>query len=220
MNADTLNRSIALPNWLHDGLIRRFGLTRGSLLASRVSTVYADLLREPSPFVDERERAFAAAEILPLLALYRALLADGATAESAESDVRCLRAQALREQHVRGVWLASHVPGRRHWLRRLVLDEVQSVFPMPTFSTETTEGDGDSITFEVKRCPYGAALAAYGAPELLATFCRLDEIRFERLAQGVTAAPTTGNRADGPCRFCFHLHPDTAALENALETVV
>ena len=78
------------------------------------------------------------------------------------------------------------------------------------------EDGGDRLTFAVKRCLYRAALAAYGAPELTATFCRFDEIRFERLANAVTCVHQP-ECAGADCRFCFTLAPDRAGLEEAEE---
>ena len=201
-----------IPQWLQTALYRRYGVASGWALGNRVCARCAELLALPSPFVDPRERAFAVAEILPLVALYQTLLADGLTADAAETEVRRARAQRLRERSVRGLALAAHAPGRRFWLRRLVQHEVMAAFPTPTFRLETTQTTADTLEFEVKRCPYGAALAAYGAPELLATFCRLDEVHFDVLASAVTCQHQQNGES---CRFCFHLNPDRAALEEA-----
>ena len=210
----SLPEPASLPRWLPAALGRRFGTTEGTALSDRVGARYAGLLVLPSPFADPRERAFANTEILPLLALYLTLLADGLTAEAAETEVRRLRAQALRERPVPGVWLTAHAPGRQHWRRWLVRREVAAAFPLPTFRLVTTRDEADTLEFEVRRCPYGAALAAYGAPELLATFCRLDEVRFDALVSAVTCEHHQAGDG-GACRFCFRLYPDNAALEEA-----
>ena len=209
----SLPEPASLPRWLPAALDRHFGAVDGAALGDRVGAHYAELLALPSPFADLRERAFAGAEILPLLALYHTLRADGLTAEAAETEVRRLRAQALRERSVRGLWLSAHAPGHAHWLRRLVHHEVEAAFPLPTFQLVTTQDEGDTLEFEVKRCPYSTAAATYGAPELLATFCRLDEVRFDVLVNAIACGHHQD--ADGACRFCFRLHPDNAALEDA-----
>jgi hypothetical protein len=208
-----------LPQTLLRGLNERFGLTRGSLIASAASVQLTGLLNQSSPFVDARERAFVAERVLPLLAVYRALQASGMAQQAAETELRRLAAWALRETPVRGAWLAARLPGRRHWLRRIVRREATAAFPDPMFTRIPVQrGDAD-VTLEVRRCLYAAAVVAYRAPELLPMFCRLDEIRFERMANVVTCAHHTPTADSPQCQFCFTLRRDTGGVEAALEGV-
>lgn len=213
LHSKDVREAAPIPDWMQAALYHRFGVADGWVFGNRVCARLGELLAQPSPFLDPRERAFAAAEILPLLALYQTLLADGETAEMAETEVRRLRAQALRERRVPGLWLA-HAPGRQYWRRRLVQHEVEAAFPLPSFGLSAGQEADGSLTFEVKRCPYLMAVAAYGAPELLPTFCRLDEVRFDVLVSAITCERQPESDGNG-CRFSFRLHPDTAALEDA-----
>jgi hypothetical protein len=199
-----------LPAWFQDAVQHRYE----ARLGEAVRACYTVMLAQPSPFVDPREQAFAAEEILPLLALYQALVAAGTPGEAAETEVRRLRAQALRERPVRGLWWSAHAPGQPFWRRRLVHQQVETAFPLPSFRRVMVEDAGDRLAFEVKRCPYRTAVTAYGVPELLPTFCRLDEVRFDVLANAVTCEHQQDSSGE-TCRFCFRLEPDTAALEDA-----
>lgn len=211
--------SPVLPDSLLRGLTRRFGLTRGMTIASVAGTFYAHLLALPSPFVDPREQAFVAERVLPLLAIYRALQAQGTSRDAAETELRRLQAWALRDTPVRAAWLAARLPGRRHWLRRIVRREAAAAFPDPMFTLIPVQRSDADVTVEVRRCVYASAVVAYRAPELLPMFCRLDEIRFERMANVVTCTHHTPTTDSPQCQFCFTLKPDTGGVEAALEGV-
>jgi hypothetical protein len=206
--------ALAERGWLRAALRQRFGDDRGQALFDRVRATYADLLAQPSPFVDTREQALAETTILPLVALYQTLQADGLTSEAAQTEVRRLQAQHLRERRLRGLAVARRLPLYRHWLRRQVRREVEAAFPTPAFSIALAEDTPDTLAYDVRRCPFQTVAVAYGVPELLPTFCRLDEVRFDVLAQDATCQRSAAFGEEG-CRFRFRLEPDRQTLEDA-----
>lgn len=209
-----LDDALARAAWLEPALVRRFGADAGARLFERLSNRMVELAELPTPFVDERETAFVQATVLPVVALYHALRLDGLTDENAQTEIRRVYAQRLRERPVLTLNVMRHFPLYRQWLRRRIRREVAAAFPPPVFSIQTVEDSADALAVDIKRCPYADALEAYGAPELKPNFCRFDEVRFDTLA-GV--ASCTHLQESGTCRFRFSYVPDDSALRAAEE---
>ena len=63
---------------------------------------------------------------------------------------------------------------------------------------------GDAIRFRMNTCFYYKTLAAYGAPELTASFCRVDDLIYGGMsAQVLWQRTQTIGRGAEYCDFCF-----------------
>lgn len=210
----TADESMTPRGWLRAALCNHFGDAEGQRLFTAACAHYDALLDGPSPFVDPREQAFAAAHILPVIALYRALLDDGHSVDGAQTEAQRLYAQHLRERRVSNVTLFRHLPFYRQIVHRWVRQEVEATFPTPTFKVEQVEDADAPLAYDVKRCPFLTATQAYDVNALLPVFCRLDEVRFDVLATVTTCDHIQFADSD-ICRFRFTLSPESKALEDA-----
>lgn len=64
--------------------------------------------------------------------------------------------------------------------------------------------DGERIAFNLHSCFYRETLTAYGAPELTASFCRLDDVMYEEASPYMSWDRTmTLGQGGTHCDFCF-----------------
>lgn len=217
--AQLLETALSRTDWLPAALVERFGGERGDRLSDDWRARLAELVALPSPFVDPREQAYEAEAILPVVALYQTLMADGLSAEDAQTEIRRLYTRRLRERRVVTLSSLRRLPLYRQWARRAVQRQLEAAFPAPVYSLATVEDNADTLTVEVKRCPCATALAAYGMSELQPVFCRMDEVRFDVLARAADYRHI--QTSDGTtCRFQFTLAPDEQTLHAAEEDLV
>ena len=183
-------------------LIERHGQVKGTILAQRVQTRYAQLHAERPRFKERVLRMHLERHILPGLALYCTLLADHANKPAVLKETARLLEASLAAQRdpldllkVLPAGLFLRVAGRL---------TLQRDFPAAGWETEWIEDSPARLAFHVHHCFYQEVLAAYEAPELTALFCHLDNIRFTKLPPGLLWERTqTLGHGDPRCDFCW-----------------
>ena len=141
--------------------------------------------------------------LLPGVALYRALLADPET---------CEEAMPLFEVAVEA-WAASQRKSLErlarlpvyYWLMRAVIKPMmRSKFPEEGWETEWVQSNGQALAFNMKSCFYLDVLGAYGVPELAIQYCRMDDLIYKDLSPHVRwVRQGTLGRGDRHCDFRF-----------------
>ncbi|MCW5850174.1 MAG: L-2-amino-thiazoline-4-carboxylic acid hydrolase [Anaerolineae bacterium] len=183
-------------------LVERHGHVKGTILAQRVQTRYAQLYAERPRFSERALRMHLERHILPGLALYRTLLAAHANKPAVlKETARLLEASLLAQRD--SLDLLKVLPAAL-FLRVAGRLTIQRDFPAVGWEIEGIEDSPARLAFNVHHCFYQEVLAAYEAPELTALFCHLDNVRFTKLPPGLLWERTqTLGHGDPMCDFCW-----------------
>ena len=183
-------------------LVERHGHVKGTILAQRVQTRYAQLYAERPRFKEATLRRHLEHHILPGLALYRTLRTEHADKPAVLKETARLLEAGLTAQRD-PLDRLKHLPAAA-FLRVAGRLTLQRDFPAAGWETEQIEDSPDRLAFRVHHCFYQEVLAAYEAPELTALFCHLDNVRFTKLPPGILWERTqTLGHGDPMCDFCW-----------------
>ncbi len=182
----------------------RFGQRRAEGIASHIQSNY-DLLYARRPiFSNAALRDHLESWILPGLALYQSFRAEGMTEAEALDETRYMLTGLINRVRTRWINLLAHLPGTYTLFRRMVRRTMNRRFVQPGFDLEWIEDSPRRIAFTMKQCLYHNTLTAYGAPELTAIYCHLDDIWGAALLPKVIfERPHTIGRGDSVCDFCY-----------------
>jgi hypothetical protein len=165
---------------------------------------YADLLAG-QPLPDQPKLRWHAVEhIFPGLALYRAILREhGGDGEAALVEVDLIfRLWMVERKRLQGL-LLKVVP-LPFSLFRQIARWTMRVYPAEGWDFEPVEDSPERVAFNATRCFYLNTLTACGAPELTASFCKLDDIHAETFPANVRfIRPHTLGRGDTLCDFQY-----------------
>ena len=180
------------------------GTVPAALLAARIQEHYDALYAGRPRFRQRALRAHLAGFLLPGLALYRALCDEGAGPQAALDEVDRLFAASLQRPAVRAaVGLLERLPDPFAVLRTGNRLAMRWVFPSAGWSTEWLEDGEQAVAYNIHACFYNRMLSAYGAPELAASFCRLDDLLYGSLPGIAWQRTQTIGRGDRCCDFRF-----------------
>jgi hypothetical protein len=77
-------------------------------------------------------------------------------------------------------------------------------YPADGWQLEWKENSARAIRFDMKRCFYYDVLSRQGAPELTASFCRIDDLVYGDMSPQLEWRRTqTIGRGAAYCDFCF-----------------
>ena len=140
--------------------------------------------------------------ILPGLALYQLLREDGNSQEAALASIDRYFEAGIPRSRKRMKFL-----GRFPFafsLLRVFIKPVMRQYPPEGWETEWVENSRQAVRFHMKRCYYQDTLSRYGAPELTASFCRLDDLVYGEMSSYLEWKRTqTIGRGAALCDFCF-----------------
>ena len=181
------------------------GGTTAAILVARAQARYDELFAQRPRFAHPALRWHLIFQILPGLALYQALKEDaaqrGATPEQAVAETGAV----LEHLDVLAPWLQ-----RLRWLPWapalfwLTFQPTLALFPAAGWDLRIEENSPRRIAFTIYRCFYLDTLTAYGAPELTAHYCALDDIAYAALPPTIRWERTTTLGRGGPaCDFCY-----------------
>lgn len=146
--------------------------------------------------------------VLPAVALYQTLLADGMSRDDALEQVGALvrsYVEPLR-RFVPALRLAREPLGV---LRAATVLVNRLVFPPQGWQMEVVEDSEDGFGFDMRGCFYLDQFAAYGVPELTSCFCQADDILFAALPPGLAWERTgTMGRGSEKCDFRWRRVPE------------
>jgi len=179
------------------------GQVKAALLAAKVQTRYDELYVRRPRFAQRALRMHLETSILPGLALYQILRQEEGTEEEALAELDWLFAAWAQQAPKRKLLkLMERLPDPFAILRignRLAMRD----FPPEGWTFEWLEDSSRCVAYNIYECFYLNVLTAYGAPELTAHFCRLDDLLFGDL-QGISWERTkTLGRGDDCCDFRF-----------------
>jgi len=140
--------------------------------------------------------------ILPGLAFYQVLRESGESQENALATID--RAfESLFFDNVKKMKKFGRLPFIYHFLR-LFIKPAMRPYPAEGWKIEWIQNDKSAIRFNMKSCFYHDILSKYGAPELTASFCRVDDLTYENMSPALSWQRTmTIARGDAYCDFCF-----------------
>jgi|GEM_PF-11664 len=186
---------------------RELAKTRGAvdaaLLAGRVQARYDELRARGPRFSHPALRQHLLTGILPGLALYQTLRAE-TPPEEALAEVEMLFAAAYTGPSALFPFV-KRLPASFAIFRAACKWMLQRSFPSAGWGMTFVEDTPDCIAFDVRdRCLYRDVLTAFGAPELSAVFCKMDDLIYGQLAPQIIFTRTkTLGRGDECCNFRY-----------------
>ncbi len=140
--------------------------------------------------------------ILPGLALYQIRRESGESQETALLKIDQTFAQVYSD-NIRKMKLVGKIPFI-YPILRLYIKPAMRQYPSDGWDLEWVQNDQDAIRFNMKSCFYFDTLSKYGAPELTASFCRVDDLVYGDMSPDISWQRTkTIARGDSLCDFCF-----------------
>ena len=140
--------------------------------------------------------------ILPGLALYQLLREDGNSPEVAlaQVDKTC---EQLAIPSRNGMQRLGRLPFIYPALRLFIRLALRR-YPAAGWQLEWVENSPHAIRFTMQRCFYYDSLSSQGAPELTASFCRMDDLIYSEVSPYLEWRRTkTIGRGAAYCDFCF-----------------
>ncbi|MBN1485359.1 MAG: L-2-amino-thiazoline-4-carboxylic acid hydrolase [Chloroflexia bacterium] len=179
--------------------------TRGpfdaAMLMARVHSLHADLYERRPRFAHPALCEHLENNILPGLALYQVLREELGDQEAALAEVERLFVAAYAGFQ-RVLQLLGYFPDPFGLFARILPWVMQRSFPPEGWEVRWIGGDSDCIGMDIHRCFYLELLTQYGAPELTALYCQMDDVGFASLPAGIAWKRTgTLGRGDDCCDF-------------------
>jgi hypothetical protein len=180
------------------------GLVRATLLTARVQARYDELYARRLHFGQPALRQHYEEGILPALALYQTLREDGDDQEAALADIdRILAAMIERSGRRRLVQAMGRLPDPFAVLRIANRLAIKYRYPPQGWRFEWVEDGEQCIAYDARECFYVNVLTFYGAPELTAHLCVIDDLLYGDLPGIAWKRTKTLSRGDDRCDFRF-----------------
>jgi hypothetical protein len=182
-------------------LAEKRGEPEAAMLAVRLQTRYHDLYSNRPHFPQRALRAHLERNILPGLALYQTLRQQNDDQDAALAEVEALF-EAVFGQLRRPMALLARLPDPFAAFRKGAQWVIRLGFPPEGWEIEPVEDSDRCFAYDVRRCFYLDVLTAYGAPELTALYCKMDDVMYQALPPSITWERTkTLGRGDDCCDF-------------------
>jgi len=140
--------------------------------------------------------------ILPGLAYYQLLREDGKSQESALEKID-QTFEVIFAGSIRSFQKLGKIPFFYTILRAYIKTAMRE-YPADGWEMDWQQVDSGAIRFKMNTCFYFNTLSAYGAPELTASFCRVDDLVYGGMSDQVLWQRTqTIARGAAYCDFCF-----------------
>jgi hypothetical protein len=140
--------------------------------------------------------------ILPGLAFYQILRESGKSQESALAIVDQTFEKLFSDKLAKMKKLGS-LPFIYPFLR-LYIKPAMRQYPPEGWKIDWIQNDNKAIRFNMKSCFYYDTLSKYGAPELTAAFCEVDDFIYGNMSPNVKwQRSKTIGRGETYCDFCF-----------------
>lgn len=190
-----------LKTWQR-ALIEKHGEVQGAILAARVQARYEELYHERPRFTHPALRWHLEQNLLPGLALYQALREEHNERDAALSETGLLLALGSTSRALNLLMkMRKYLPLPFALFRQIVRVSLLA-YPQQGWDIERREDSENNFAFNIHRCFYLDILTAYGAPELTAMFCQLDDLAYATLSPSIRWERTkTLGRGDDCCDF-------------------
>ncbi len=183
-------------------LIEKHGEIQGAFLAAQTQARYKALYDERPHFTHPALRWHLEQKILPGLALYQVLSEQDSNHEAVLAEVSSLLEIGLRA-FARFVNLYTYLPLPFAFMRQMFKASLLA-YPRQGWDIEQVENSRTSFAFNVHRCFYLDVFTAYGAPELTALYCQLDDLLYATWSPLIRwERKKTLGRGDDCCNFRY-----------------
>jgi hypothetical protein len=180
------------------------GEVKAALLAARVQARYDDLYAHRPRFHHPALRQHLEEGVLPGLALYQTLREENDDQEAVLAEIdRVLAVLVERSGRRKLVQIIGRLPDPFAILRIVNRWAMKRVYPPEGWRFEWVEDSDQCIAYDARECFYLNVLTAYGAPELLAHLCAIDDLLFGDLPGIFWGRTKTLGRGDDRCNFRF-----------------
>lgn len=208
------------PHWMpylevgQEVLAETRGEVKAALLAARVQARYDELYAHRPRFRHPALRQHLEEGTLPALALYQTLREENDDQEAVLAEIdRILAAVVERSGRRRLVQVMGRLPDPFAVLRIANRWAMKRVYPPEGWRFEWVEDSDQCIAYNARECFYLNVLTAYGAPELVAHLCAVDDLLFGDLPGISWERTKTLGRGDDRCNFRFCRTNASGALE-------
>lgn len=185
-------------------LAEKRGKVKAALLAARAQARYDELYAHRPRFHHPALRQHLEESILPGLALYQTLREESDDQEAVLAEIdRILAALVERSGRRQLVQVMGRLPDPFAILRIVNRWAMKRVYPPEGWRFEWVEDSDQRIAYDARECFYLNVLTAYGAPELTAHFCAVDDLLFGDLPGIAWERTKTLGRGDDRCDFRF-----------------
>ena len=180
------------------------GEVKAALLAARVQARYDELHAHRLRFHHPALRRHLEEGVLPGLALYQTLREENEDQEAVLAEIDRILAMAVERSGRRKLVQAiGRLPDPFAILRIANRWAMKRVYPPEGWRFEWVEDSDQCIAYDAHECFYLNMLTAYGAPELLAHLCAVDDLLFGDLPGISWERTKTLGRGDDRCDFRF-----------------
>ena len=189
-------------------LAEEHGEIEAAMLIARVRSQYEGLYASRPHFANPVLRTHLEQAILPGLALYTVLRQRNRNAESAGDEVdRVFTAWMESTDRYQELKLLQRLPQDAAFklvrvLNRLIL-KVKYPAGGAGWGVRWVEDSPARVAYDMTECFYHKVLTAYGAPELTAHFCKVDDLLYSNLPGIKWERTKTLARGDDCCNFGF-----------------
>jgi hypothetical protein len=159
---------------------------------------YFELLANCEQPTNHALRKHLVEQILPGLALYQVLLAEGFVQEAAQEIIDSAFATRIKSRR-KTMALWGYLPFFYTLIRLLIRKNMRADFPADGWDIEWVEVSSKAVAFNVHQCFYLKVLTSYGAAELTRSFCRIDDLIFENLSPQLRWERTMTLGRQGTC---------------------
>ncbi|MRR29069.1 hypothetical protein EG834_01740 [bacterium] len=192
------NKAIPLSKKFFPGLLPLVGQKQYELVLAR----YSDLYSKHDMPENAMLKHHLVQGILPGLAYYQILREEGKSQEAALEKIDQIF-EAVFEDHMKEFQRLGRLPFV-YTLLRAVIRTAMREYPAEGWEMIWQQVDGSAIRFRMNTCFYYNTLWAYGAPELTAAYCRVDDLIYGNMSSQVLWQRTqTIARGAEYCDFCF-----------------
>jgi hypothetical protein len=180
------------------------GKVRAALLAARVQARYEELYAHRPRFHHPALRQHLEEGVLPALALYQTLREEGDDQEAALAAIdRILATSVERSGRRQLVQVVGHLPDPFAIMRIANRWAMKHRYPPEGWRFEWVEDSDQCIAYDARECFYVNVLTFYGAPELTAHLCAIDDLLYGDLPGIAWERTKTLGRGDDRCDFRF-----------------
>ena len=178
--------------------IQQFGAEKGAALFQMTEKAYQELLHHTDDRGSSVIRDHLQQNLLPPLAYYRTLRAQGFSQEQALKYVRqeTRKAAAVKKDRMNSL---ARLPFAYTFYRMGVKKYMRQNFPNEGWQTEWVRRDRREIHFNLHRCLYRDIATEYGCPELCCVYCENDDIAFSGLLPKIRFQRTGTLAGGAPC---------------------
>ena len=189
--------------FLPDDCIKEVGEERGRKIYQEADDIFSRLEAEADYKDNNAIREHIQMKLLPPMAYYKALLAEGYDNHTSLDFVRKETIKTAEKKKA-AMSRMSRLPFSYSIYRMCVKKFMMKNFPSAGWKTEWIRCDGKEIHFNLHSCIYWDMCCKYDCPEICTVYCENDNISFSGLLPKIRfeRSGTLGNGADY-CDFHF-----------------